>query len=114
MVYEIYTVLDGKLVCILSSGEQDRYYLCEDNVIANEGSSSVSCSSWSYYDMEEDHLQLREAIFTDGEYDRNDPWFYTTEQPYVDYSKPVSEEEARSIISSYEYMAISFIPLSSI
>ena len=114
IVYEIYTVLDGELECILSSGERDRYYLCEDNVIANEGSSSASRSSWSYYNMEEGQLQLRESIFTDGDYDWNNPWFYTTEQPYEDYSNPVSEEEARSIISSYEYMTISFIPLSSI
>lgn len=112
IVYEIYTILNGELVRVLSSGERDRYYLCQDNIIANEGSSSALCSSWSYYDMIEGQLLLREAIFTDGYYDGNNPWFYTMDQPYEDYSNPLSEEEARSIIAGYEYREISFIPLS--
>ena len=41
MFFDMYTLTDGKAELVTTSGERDRYYLCEDNTIANEGSSSA-------------------------------------------------------------------------
>lgn len=114
MVFEIYTILDGKAVCIASSGERSRYYICQDGTIANEGSSSATRSSWRYYDMTGGQLELKEAVFADGDYDRSNPWFYTTANLYEDYSNPISEEEAYAIIGKYEYITVPFISLASL
>lgn len=114
MVFEIYTISDDESLCIASSGERDRYYICKDNTIANEGSSSALNSSWRFYDLIDGQLQLRESVFLDGYYDSENPWFYTTEEKGGDYTTPISEEDAHAIIDKYEHADISFIPLSSI
>ena len=112
IVYEIYTVLDGELECILSSGERDRYYLCEDNVIANEGSSSAFLSVNYYYDYKSGKLSLQDGIVYDEDIDPQNPWFYGTLDNGEDSLEPISEGAADSIKSKYKYMKLSFSPLS--
>ena len=46
MIYDLYTYQDGQVVHLISSGERDRYYLCEDSVIANEGSAGAADSMY--------------------------------------------------------------------
>lgn len=114
MFYELYTMSNGKCVFVQSSGERDRYYLCVDGSIANEGSGSAFTSNWSYYDFTENQLALRQAVFTDGYYDEQNPWFYTTTEPYADHSSPISEEEAYQTINRYQYMDIPYTALSEL
>ena len=111
MFYDLYTMKDGKLVQIMTSGERDRYYLCEDNEIANEGSGSAMTSSWAYYNLVSGELVMKEHILYDAYYDEENPWFYSTSDEWGDYSSPVTEEAARSMIASREYMDIPYIPL---
>lgn len=114
MMYDLYTMINGERVQILSSGERDRYYLCQDNVIANEGSGGALSSSWDYYNLENGELEIKEAVFYDGYHDEENPWFYTTADPYENYSNPISEETARSLIAQYEYQNIPFISLATL
>ena len=119
MFYDMYTIVDNKAVQIVSSGERDRYYLCKDYQIANEGSSSAAESSNSYYFLKDGKtLELKEAVIYDGYYagayddidNEVNPWFYsTTGFEESDYN-PISEEKAWEIIDSYEYMDIVFTP----
>ena len=115
MFYDMYTIVDNKAVQIVSSAERDRYYLCKDYQIANEGSSSAAESSNSYYSLKDGKtLELKEAVIFDGyysgTYDETNPWFYsTTGFEKSDYN-PISEEKAREIMDSYEYMDIAFTP----
>lgn len=113
-IYDLYTIINGERVRILSSGERDRYFLCQNNVIANEGSSSAVNSCWNYYDLENGMLKIRESVFTDGYYDMENPWFYTTTDSHQDYSNSISEETARSLIAQYEYQDIPFISLATL
>lgn len=112
MFYDLYTMKDGKLVQIMTSGERDRYYLCEDNEIANEGSGSAMTSSWAYYNLVSGELVMKEHILYDAYYDEENPWFYSTSDEWSDYSSPVTEDAARSMIASHEYMEIPYTPLS--
>ena len=114
MFYDLYTMIDGQRVLVKSSGERDRYYLCQDQTIANEGSSGAALSIWGYYDFVSGQLQLKEGIFTDGDKHPENPYFYTTTTFYEDYSNPISEEEAENIINKYTYETIPYISLADI
>lgn len=114
MFYDLYTMIDGQRVMVKSSGERDRYYLCQDQTIANEGSSGAALSIWGYYDFVSGQLQLKEGIFTDGDKHPENPYFYTTTTFYEDYSNPISEEEAEDIINKYTYETIPYISLADI
>ena len=58
------TYQDGQVVHLISSGERDRYYLCEDSVIANEGSAGAADSMYCYYELSgnTDELSLIEQV----------------------------------------------------
>lgn len=114
MFYDLYTMTDGQRVLVKSSGERDRYYLCKDQTIANEGSGGATLSVWGYYDFISGQLQLKEGIFTDGDKYPENPYFYTTTTFYEDYSQPISEEEAENIINKYSYETIPYISLADI
>lgn len=114
MFYDLYTMIDGQRVLVKSSGERDRYYLCQDQTIANEGSSGAALVIWGYYDFVSGQLQLKEGIFTDGDKHPENPYFYTTTTFYEDYSNPISEEEAENIINKYTYETIPYISLADI
>lgn len=111
MFYDLYTIVDGQRSLVVSSGERDRYYLCEDYTIANEGSGGALSSVFGYYDLISDQLQLKEGVFLNGNDYPDNPWFYTVTDIYGDYSTPITESEGRDIINKYPYMTIPYIPL---
>ena len=114
MFFDLYTMVDGQMLLVVSSGERDSYYLCEDYTIANEESGGALSSVSGYYDLVSDQLQLKEGVLLDG-YDYPDtPWFYTTTDIHEDYSTSISESEARGIIAKYTYMTIPYVPLEEI
>ena len=112
MFFDMYTLTDGKVELVTTSGERDRYYLCEDNTIANEGSSSAFLSVNYYYDYKSGKLNLQDGIVNDGELDPQNPWFYGTLDNGEDSLEPISEGAADSIKSKYKYMKLPFSPLS--
>ena len=114
MFFDMYTLTDGKAELVTTSGERDRYYLCEDNTIANEGSSSAFLSVNYYYDYKSGKLNLQDGIVNDGELDPQNPWFYGTLDNGEDSLEPISEGAADSIKSKYKYMRLSFSPLSDV
>lgn len=114
MFYDLYTMIDGQRVLVKSSGERDRYYLCQDQTIANEGSGGAVLSVWGYYDFVSGQLQLKESVFMDGNTHPENPWFYTTTAFFEDYSNPISDEEAENIINKYTYETIPYISLADI
>ena len=112
MFFDMYTLTDGKAELVTTSGERDRYYLCEDNTIANEGASSAFLSVNYYYEYKSGKLNLQDGIVNDGELDPQNPWFYGTLDNGEDSLEPISEGAADSIKSKYKYMKLSFSPLS--
>ena len=112
MFFDMYTLTDGEAELVTTSGERDRYYLCEDNTIANEGSSSAFLSSNYYYDYKSGKLSFKDGIVNDGELDPQNPWFYGTLDNGEDSLEPISEGAADSIKSKYKYTKLSFNPLS--
>lgn len=114
IIYDMYTVVDDEIISVLSSGERSRYYLCDDNRIAFEGSGGAGYYYHMYYDFDGQAgtLQPKEAVIYDGEYDQKEPWFYTFGSlDKKDYS-PTTEREAQEIINSYVYSDYDVTPFS--
>ena len=114
MFFDLYTMVNGQRSLVISSGERDRYYLCEDHTIANEASGGAMSSSFKYYDFVSGQLQIKENVFLDGFDHPENPWFYTTTEDCTDYSIPISEEEGQNIRGKYSHMNIPYVSLSEI
>lgn len=115
MLYDLYSFVNREVVHLASSGERDRYYLCENNTIYNEGSGGASCSSTTMYELNQDGsaLSLKEMVLYDSDLDEENPWFYSTEECYnenVGYDKSllkgITQEEANAIEEKYVKTAI--------
>ncbi|MCD8106455.1 MAG: tetratricopeptide repeat protein [Oscillospiraceae bacterium] len=123
-IYEIYTIDGGQVVSVVSGGERDRYYLCDNGMLSNDGSAGAEYSTYVYYSLTENlRLSFVEAVVYDGSYDENNPYFYCTtgiessdgsmyfsEENYI----PITQEKASEIMDSYTKVAISFTPLSDL
>lgn len=112
MFFDMYTLTDGKADLVTTSGERDRYYLCEDNTIANEGSSSAFLSVNYYYDYMSGKLNLKDGVVYDEELDSQNPWFYGTLANGEESLEPISGGAADAIKSKYSYMKLPFISLA--
>ncbi|MBD5533461.1 MAG: hypothetical protein HDQ98_14895 [Lachnospiraceae bacterium] len=111
VIYDIYTVFEGELVHVLDGWDRNRYYLCENGMIANEGSSGAAHSNYAYFTFDGVELHLAEAVIYDGDKDRENPWFYSAESEYdAEYAEPISAERATEIINQYVYCDRTFIP----
>lgn len=110
IIYDLYTIVDGKLVHILDGWERNRYYLCENGCIANESESSAFESTHAYYKYEQSGLKLIEAVihhidangeewFYSTEY--TDQWYYYEEKPSPDVYYEITAEDADAVMAKY-------------
>ena len=114
IIYDIYTISDGELIHVLDGWERNRYFLCENGMIANEGSSGAADSNYTYFTFEKSELHLVESVIYDGMKDAENPWFYSTESEYdAENADPISEEQANEIMGKYVYQRPIFIPFMS-
>ncbi len=118
VIYDIYTVSNGETAHAVSGWERNRYYLCEDGMIANEGSNGAADSSYSYYTFDGGKLRLKEAVIYDGMRDEENPWFYFSSGADADKFKPgqaapISEEQAEEIMGRYVYTRLELTPFES-
>ncbi len=112
-IYDLYTINDGELVHVFDGGERDRYYLCENGMIANEGSSGASYSRDAYYIFMGTELHLVEAVLYNGTDSPNNPWFYSTKTDDIfdlGNAEPINKDQAWAIIEGYVYAHTTFIP----
>lgn len=110
LIYELDTLCDGEPVRLLKGWERNRYYLCENGRIANEGSSGADDSVYAYYFMEGGELYLEEAVIYDGRQTAVGPWFYSVNSVSAEGAEPISQEEAGRIQAGYIYRDIPLIP----
>lgn len=112
VIYDLYTIADGELVHVFSGGERNRYYLCEDGSIANEGSDGAADSVDIYYTYEGTEMKLIEAVhFYNGSIyysTENDyPGYYVEENESMAY-REIEWEEVEEIEGKYVYSRIQF------
>lgn len=113
VIYDLYTISDGELVHVFSGMEKYRFYFCENGLIANEWDDGFARSIYAYYSFEGTELHLVEAVIFDEWEDIENPWFHLTQADSIydtEDMKPVSEEQARTIIETYVYEHPIFTP----
>jgi beta-lactamase regulating signal transducer with metallopeptidase domain len=111
IIYDIYTIVNGDVFHVLDGWERNRYYLCENGCIANEGSSSAFESRYSYYTYSGTELTMVESVLYYSRQDEEHPWFYSTEQePDIKNAEPISQEKAAEIMNKYVHEHPQYIP----
>ena len=99
--FDLYTAIEGTPIPVAQSSERDRYYICADGAIANEGSSSASNSTYAYYTIgEQGQLILSEAVIYDEAYSEDSLW-YSTSAISAEGAAPLSQESAELIFKKH-------------
>ena len=114
VIYDIYTMVNRKPVHVVSGGERDRYYVCDEVFLCNEYSSGAQESGVSVYSLEENSTVLFPQVkFKYDAYENPDkPWFIS----YSDEKwENVSEYRYNERISTFStYLRFDYIPLSKL
>lgn len=94
MMWDVFTIVDNKIVNVISSSERDSFSLCEGNLIRERGSSSASESFIKYYKMNVNgELELVESLEMSPE---GNVWTDGENSGYL------SSEEAEAFFEKYE------------
>ena len=113
VIFNIYRLDGAKAVRVVDGWNRNRWYLCTDGSLANEGSSSAFESSYSYYRYTSGELQhLETLLYLDGG-SGGSPWRYsvTTDQ-YVNSGDfhSVTEAEATAVMDKYTHETLILTP----
>ena len=113
VIFNIYRYGGTRAVCVVNGWNRNRWYLCTDGSLANEGSSSAFESSYSYYRYTSGELQHLETLLYLDDGSGGSPWRYsvTTDQ-YVNSGDfhSVTEAEATAVMDKYTYETLTFTP----
>ena len=104
-----------ELVHVLSGWERSRYFLCENGMLAHEGSGSAFDGVKSYVTLKGAALQLEESVIWD--YDRRRDarvYYYSAESEYdTKQASEITEEQAEAVMQKHAYERPVFMPFAS-
>ena len=113
VIFNIYRYGGTRAVRVVNGWNRNRWYLCTDGSLANEGSSSAFESNYSYYRYTSGELQHLETLLYLDDGSGGSPWRYsvTTDQ-YVNSGDfhSVTEAEATAVMDKYTYETLTFTP----
>lgn len=113
VIFDIYRSGGTRAVRVVNGWNRNRWYLCTDGSLANEGSSSAFESSYSYYRYTSGELQHLETLLYLDDGSGGSPWRYsvTTDQ-YVNSGDfpSVTEAEATAVMDKYTHETLAFTP----
>ena len=113
VIFNIYRYGGTRAVCVVNGWNRNRWYLCTDGSLANEGSSSAFESSYSYYRYTSGELQHLETLLYLDDGSGGSPWRYsvTTDQ-YVNSGDfhSVTKAEATAMMDKYTHKTLAFTP----
>ena len=113
VIFNIYRSGGTRAVRVVDGWNRNRWYLCTDGSLANEGSSSAFESSYSYYRYTSGELQHLETLLYLDDGSGGSPWRYsvTTDQ-YVNSGDfhSVTEAEATAVMDKYTHETLVFTP----
>ena len=113
VIFNIYRSGGTRAVCVVNGWNRNRWYLCTDGSLANEGSSSAFESNYSYYRYTSGELQHLETLLYLDDGSGGSPWRYsvTTDQ-YVNSGDfhSVTEAEATAVMDKYTHETLAFTP----
>lgn len=77
-LYDLYTMCDGEVVRVASSGERDKFYV-KDDIIHERGSGSAAVYGNTSYRLVDGKAVPFEQIMHDSDRDADNPYFYSNE-----------------------------------
>ena len=92
-IMDLYSIVKGEPTRLISGGDREHYYLCEDGSIYYEGAESAFTSYTISYEFCGDYLRELQNLRYDWEMDNDNPWFLVDGENY----EPISEEDYNSI-----------------
>lgn len=106
--YDLYTIKDGELIHVFDGWDRNRYYLCTNGGIANEGSSSAFESSTAYYYYTNGELRLMQSVIYNANANPENPWRLsnTSAHEVSDNDQLLSESEASYLKATYPYQKV--------
>ena len=113
VIFNIYRYGGTRAVCVVNGWNRNRWYLCTDGSLANEGSSSAFESSYSYYRYTSGELQHLETLLYLDDGSGGSPWRYSvTPDQYVNSGDfhSVTEAEATAVMDKYTHETLAFTP----
>ncbi len=115
VLYDMYTIRDGKLLHVFDGWDRNRYYLCSNGNFMNEGSGGAMLSSTSYYIYAKGDLIFIRSVIYDGTMEGKGPWFVSYDAPNIidnpeaSYEE-ISEDEAMIFNRGYDYEHLELTP----
>ena len=113
VIFNIYRSGGTRAVRVVNGWNRNRWYLCTDGSLANEGSSSAFESSYSYYRYTSGELQHLETLLYLDDGSGGSPWRYSvTTNQYVNSGDfhSVTEAEATAVMDKYTHETLAFTP----
>ncbi|MBQ3389630.1 MAG: hypothetical protein IJG57_00960 [Firmicutes bacterium] len=109
VVYDLFTVVNGKAVHIASSGERYQFWLCEDDTLTYYGSGGASDSYQAHYTLKNGYLWMLEFIHsTDQLFEGVYVPYYGKDLDTREYEKAAAEgKEAEEAYTHENMKAIS-------
>lgn len=104
IIYEIYTIQNGKAVSVIKSAARERYFMLVDGTIFMEGSNSAMSSCWIAYCFSGASLSFQEQVFSSEDpHDLADfaPYFYYCGRIYGP-EEPIPYDVAMRTIENWE------------
>lgn len=115
VVYNMYTINDGRLVTLLSGKERNSYYLENDGVIYNYSSSGAGYAQYNYYKINNSELKLIESVFQNKDRNPATPkqYYHSTIAAFDSNAMAVSDSEADNIKRKYLRLEYTFTYFNS-
>ncbi|MBO4458449.1 MAG: hypothetical protein J5802_12085 [Butyrivibrio sp.] len=109
IIYDMYTMQNGKMVQVFNAGERDKYFLCYNNMIAKDASAGADFASYAYYKYANGKLEIVESVFQAEKAGSDQAVYYrSNKEPGEDKSNEITSEEAENIRNLSKYRCQSF------
>ena len=116
VLFGLYRLDGGETVRVAEGWDRDRWYLCTDGGLAEEGSSSAFESRFSYYRYTGGALRHVETLLLLDDGSGGASWYYSAaaaDDPGGDDVSPVSDSEAAAVMAGHPYEALTLTPFDS-
>lgn len=116
LIFDVYTYQNEQVILIAQSGERNRYDICKDGIMPTIVSGGATTTFYIFYVLEAGASELKylECVALNFDLDLDNPYFYTTKDPYDEtlYTH-IDEETANNIMGKYEGVYVgSFTPFA--
>ena len=109
VIYDMYTIQDGKIVQVFNAAQRDQYYLCYNGMIACEESVGADYSTYAFYKYNKGKLDIVESLFMAEKDGTDQPGYYRSDKkPNEDKSNEITFEEYEKIRNQAKYQYQTF------